>query len=192
MNNILIIYYSSAGSTHQLAEAIAEGAAQHGQPSLLRIESRQIMEGRYSLQACKHALEQADAIIFGSPTYMGGPAAQFKSFADASSEAWCRQALAGKIAAGFTVGGSPNGDQQATLAYFATLAAQHGMLWCGLDIANGQQAHKLNRLGCQLGATAHCPDGTPHPLDLATARHLGERVARMASRLGTRSPAEAA
>jgi multimeric flavodoxin WrbA len=33
-------------------------------------------------------LDAADAIVFGTPTYMGGPSWQFKRFADASSKAW--------------------------------------------------------------------------------------------------------
>src|SRR4029077_994413 len=33
-------------------------------------------------------ITEADAIIFGTPTYMGGPSAQFKVFSDASSDVW--------------------------------------------------------------------------------------------------------
>ncbi|WP_206600396.1 flavodoxin family protein [Chromobacterium sphagni] len=114
---------------------------------------------------------------------MGGPAAQFKAFADASSDGWQGQAWTDKVAAGFTIGGNLNGDQQGTLAYFATLASQHSMLWCGLNIPGGKHIDDLNRLGCQLGLCAHNPNGKAHPADLATARHLGRRVARIADRL---------
>ncbi|AXE32137.1 flavodoxin [Chromobacterium phragmitis] len=183
MSHIQIVYYSSNESTHLLAEAIQQGAAEHGRARLLRILPQHIQHGRYPIQAFSDELQDASAIIFGSPTFMGGPAAQFKAFADASSAGWCRQAWADKVAAGFTIGGNLNGDQQCTLAYFATLAAQHGMLWCGLDIAAGHHPDGLNRLGCQLGATAHSPDGKLHPADLATARHLGQRVAKLARRM---------
>lgn len=183
MSHIQIVYYSSGDSTHQMAEAIQEGAAEYGHARLLRILPQHIQHGRYPIQAFVDELQDASAIIFGSPTFMGGPAAQFKAFADASSANWCRQAWADKIAAGFTIGGNLNGDQQCTLAYFSTLAAQHGMLWCGLDIAAGYSSEGLNRLGCQLGATAHSPDGKLHPSDLATARHLGRRVAGLANRM---------
>ncbi|MBP4044486.1 flavodoxin family protein [Chromobacterium violaceum] len=155
MSHIQIVYYSSGESTHQLAEAIRDGASEYGPARLLRILPQHIRHGRYPIQA----------------------------FADASSAGWCRQAWADKIAAGFTIGGNLNGDQQCTLACFATLAAQHGMLWCGLDIAAGHGPEGLNRLGCQLGATAHSPDGKLHPSDLATARYLGRRVARLAQRM---------
>ncbi|WP_434634846.1 flavodoxin family protein [Chromobacterium sp. CV08] len=183
MSHIQIVYYSSGESTHSLAEAIRDGASEYGRARLLRILPQHLRHGRYPIQAFIDELQDASAIIFGSPTFMGGPAAQFKAFADASSAGWCRQAWADKIAAGFTIGGNLNGDQQCTLAYFSTLAAQHGMLWCGLDIAAGYSPEGLNRLGCQLGATAHSPDGKLHPSDLATARHLGRRVARLAQRM---------
>ncbi|WP_043615894.1 flavodoxin family protein [Chromobacterium violaceum] len=183
MSHIQIVYYSSGESTHQLAEAIRDGASEYGPARLLRILPQHIRHGRYPIQAFADELQDASAIIFGSPTFMGGPAAQFKAFADASSAGWCRQAWADKIAAGFTIGGNLNGDQQCTLACFATLAAQHGMLWCGLDIAADYSPEGLNRLGCQLDATAHSPDGKLHPSDLATARYLGRRVARLAQRM---------
>lgn len=183
MSRILILYFSAGGNTHQLAEAIHQGASQHGASRLLRLQSADVRHGRFSIQPFADALRQADGIIFGSPTYMGGPAAQFKAFADASSELWRDQALAGKLAAGFTTGSGLNGDQQGTLTYFATLAAQHGMLWCGLDIPNNQGPERLNRMGSQWGAIAHAEEKALHPSDLATARHLGARVARLAQRL---------
>jgi NAD(P)H dehydrogenase (quinone) len=65
------------------------------------------------------ALGAHDAIIYGSPTYMGGPAWQFKKFADASSKPWFSSAWKDKIAAGFTNSASVNGDKFSTIAYFS-------------------------------------------------------------------------
>ncbi|POZ61805.1 flavodoxin family protein [Chromobacterium alticapitis] len=192
MSKVLILYFSGSGTTHQLAEAIHEGAIEHSSAKLLRIQPEQLAEGRFALSAILPDLLDADAILFGSPTYMGAPAAQFKAFADASSELWWDQALADKIAAGFTVGGNLNGDQQATLNYFAMLASQHGMLWCGLDVAANHGPERLNRFGCQWGVCACNAGGELHPSDLATARHLGRRVARLAGALFARERAEAA
>ena len=56
-------------------------------------------------------LAAADAIVFGSPTYMGNVSWQFKSFADASSKPWYGQAWKDKLAAGFTNSASINGDK---------------------------------------------------------------------------------
>ncbi|WP_292831862.1 flavodoxin family protein [Nostoc sp. JL33] len=87
------------------------------------------VNGRWKNDEGLEKLNQADAIVFGSPTYMGGVAAQFKAFIDAASEVWFRQGWKDKIAAGFTHSSSPSGDKQGTLLYLAMNAAQHGMIW---------------------------------------------------------------
>jgi NAD(P)H dehydrogenase (quinone) len=76
-------------------------------------------------------LDASDVIIFGTPTYMGGPAAQFKAFADTTSERWFKRVWVNKLAAGFTVSAGPSGDKFNTLIYLFTLAMQHGMVWVG-------------------------------------------------------------
>jgi NAD(P)H dehydrogenase (quinone) len=59
-------------------------------------------------------LNDADAIIMGSPTYMGSVSWQFKKFADASSKPWFSQAWKDKIFAGFTNSATMNGDKLST------------------------------------------------------------------------------
>jgi hypothetical protein len=44
-------------------------------------------------------LDLADAIIYGSPTYMGGPAWQFKKFADSSAKAFLARKWKDKLLA---------------------------------------------------------------------------------------------
>ncbi|MHB0986643.1 MAG: hypothetical protein ACYC05_13770, partial [Sulfuricella sp.] len=95
-----------------------------------------------------------------------------------------------KIAAGFTNSGSRSGDKLATLIQIALFAAQHGMHWVNLALppANNSTTgseEDLNRLGFWLGADAQSntdqgPDVAPPVADLATARHLGRRVAEAA------------
>ena len=183
MVSTLIVFHSEGSCTAQLAEAAAAGAREVGEAVLWPIHGEDIVAGRYRHPGLQAALRQADAVVFGSPTYMGGPSAQFKAMADATSADWSDNPFADKLAAGFTCGGSPNGDQHSTLGYFSILAAQLGMLWCGVDVPSGPDRTDLNRLGSQLGATAHCPNGTVHPVDRATAHYLGARVARLAARL---------
>ena len=127
-----------------------------------------------------HLIDGCDAIIFRSPTYRGGPAAQFKAFADASSDRWEQQKWSGKLAAGFTCGSNPNGDQLATLQYFNILAAQHGMLWVNLDVIGSDDSGR-NTLGTQLGVSALAREAGV-PSDLPTAFYLGKRVARLTTK----------
>lgn len=178
MNKLSVIYHSVSGTTHQLAQAIVEGAAITGiQVNAIRIQSEDINNGRYTNLDVLNALEEADGVIFGSPTFMGSVSAQFKAFADASSELWMHQALKNKLAAGFTIGIELSGDQLSTLQYMQILAAQHGMLWAGLDKSPGNRPH--NRLGAHTGLIAQTSGQQIHPTDLHTARYLGERIATL-------------
>ncbi len=185
MSTIAIVYFTQTDITGQLAKAIALGAEKQGGIHVIshRISGQEITEGRFSNTVLLDQLEGCDAIIFGSPTYMGGVAAQFKAFADASSETWAMQKWAGKIAAGFTSGGAMNGDQSSTLQYIQTLAGQHGMIWIGLDKTTNSGDQGLNRLGTQTGIVAQGIDSEVHPSDLATAEYLGERVASLVKAL---------
>jgi NAD(P)H dehydrogenase (quinone) len=181
---LAIVYFSISGATEKLAHAIARGADGKAQITLCRITGGDIVSGRFQNESLLETIDHADAVAFGSPTYMGGPAAQFKAFADASSDRWIRQQWANKFAAGFTTGACAGGDQLHTLSYFSILAAQHGMLWCGLDIPGGEDPSGRNRLGSQLGLATHSVDGSLPQSDLGTAEYLGLRLARLASRNG--------
>ena len=178
----LILYHSATGSTEQLAQAIYAGAAQIDSAALIALNGTDIVAGRYVNEGVLQQVDQAKAIVFGTPTYMGGATAQFKAFADATSERWCDQLWADKLAAGFTIGANLNGDQLNTLSYLSIFAAQHGMLWCGLDLAGGYDGEGRNRLGCQLGLSAQSSDGQIHEADHKTAVYLGQRVAKLAQR----------
>ncbi len=185
MIQIAVVYFSETGATGKLAEALMSGLESISNVSVIehRIAGHEIVEGRFENQDLLTTLTACDGIVFGTPTYMGGVSAQLKAFIDATSELWCEQEWAGKIAAGFTCGSSFNGDQSSTLQYLITLASQQGMFWIGLDSATGYKDHGVNRLGCQLGVVAHTPDDTVHGDDLATATYLGRRVAQYAIKL---------
>ncbi len=76
MTKIAIVYFSGYGHTQKQAEAVFAGAdsVDGAEAKLFRInEDGDLGEGEFE------ALAGYDAIIYGSPTYMGGPAWQFKS-----------------------------------------------------------------------------------------------------------------
>ena len=179
---IAIVYFSGQGHTHLMAEALAEGvAAAGGTPHLLRITGTQIVNGRWKDDAVLATLNAADGIVFGSPTYMGGIAGQFKCFIDAASATWFQQGWKDKIAGGFTHSGSPSGDKQGTLLYLAINAAQHGMIWVGFsEMPNPDTG--VNRLGSFMGPMGQSNldmSGAPakvEPGDLASAKLYGQRL----------------
>jgi multimeric flavodoxin WrbA len=182
--SVAVVYHSVTGTTAGLAEAAVQGAGSIAgvRAFSVRIEGGDIHEGRYGNTSALKALGGADAIIFGSPTFMGSVSAQFKAFADATSEFWFQRHWAGKLAAGFTIGNNPSGDQLNTIQYLSTLASQHGMLWVGIDLPGGFDPEGRNRLGAQGGLIAHARDGALDPADIATARYLGSRVAALSRR----------
>lgn len=184
MARVAVVYHSVTGTTAELAGEIARGASAAGADAIeLEILADDIQRGRFQNEHLLSLIDAADALIMGSPTFMGSVSAQFKAFADASSDLWTEQRWADKLAAGFTIGSNASGDQLSTLQYLCVLAAQHGMLWVGIDIAGGCNERGLNRLGAQSGLVACSDDGKVNPIDVQTARHLGSRVARLAIRM---------
>ena len=130
MIKIALVYFTNTGVTGQLMKAAYSEIEKDGiEPVFCEILGKEIIEGRFTNQKLMNSLHSCDAIIFGSPTYMGSVTAQFKAFADATSDLWLDQRWAGKIAAGVTSGTGLNGDQTSTLQYFSTLSSQHGMIW---------------------------------------------------------------
>ena len=181
---VAVAYHSGYGHTAKQAEAVARGAT--GVPGTT-VDLLGVADLTDELWT---TLERADAIIFGAPTYMGGPSGVFKTFADASATVWFEDRWQGKLAAGFTNSGHMGGDKLNTLVYFAILAAQHGMHWINLGMKGGWDTSKgsaedLNRLGSWLGAMAQSnkdqgAEIVPPPSDLLTAEALGRRVATVA------------
>jgi len=181
MAKIAVVYHSGYGHTQRIAQTVAEGA----DADLLAIDA----DGNLS-EADWATLGEADAIVFGTPTYMGGPSWQFKKFADASSKAWFTRAWQDKFFAGFSVSASLNGDKGQTLAYLNTLAAQHGGLWISLVMLPANQLaatrNDVNNLGGSVGLLVQAPsdagaDKIPQG-DVDTARKFGERVAAVVAK----------
>ncbi|MBK9019212.1 MAG: flavodoxin family protein [Sulfuritalea sp.] len=188
MSHTVVVYHSGYGHTRKQAEAVQQGAASVSGASAELVEIN--AEGQLADDGWEK-LEKADAIVFGSPTYMGGPSWQFKRFADASSKPWFGSKWKNKVAAGFTNSASMNGDKLSTLHYMITLAMQQGMVWVGTGMmpANSKAATRndVNWLGSFAGAMAQSPSDSspeegPPPGDLETARLFGARVAETAAR----------
>lgn len=182
---IAIVSHSGYGHTRVQAEAVLRGARSVPGTTAALIDADDV-EAHWS------TLDAADAIVFGTPTYMAGPSAVFKAFIDATSGRWAAQAWRDKLAAGFTNSAGVSGDKLATLQQLALVAMQHGMVWVGLGLLPGNvtsdgSEEELNRLAGFLGAMAQSrtdegPELSPPPTDQRTAEHLGRRVALAAGR----------
>ena len=191
MTTVSIVYHSGYGHTKKLAESVLAGM----QPvvgvtaSLIAIDA----EGNVPESAWAD-LAASDAIVFGSPTYMGTVSWQFKKFADASSKPWFAQAWRDKLFAGFTNSATMNGDKFATLHMMMTLAMQHSGLWIGTGLmpsnTKAAQRNDINYVGSFGGLMAQSPsdsspDEGPLPGDLETGKLFGKRVAEAAAKLAS-------
>ncbi|WP_415567111.1 flavodoxin family protein [Komagataeibacter saccharivorans] len=189
MSRIAIVYFSGYGHTARLADAVALGVAEI--PGTEAVSLRIDPDGNLP-EGGLDQLAAADAIIYGSPTYMGGPAWQFKKFAESTARIWLAEGWKDKIAAGFTNSATVNGDKAITLIYFWTLSQQHGQIWVGTGLlpantkANGPG--DVNWSGGSVGIMAISPsdastEEAPRTGDLETGRLAGQRVALVTSRL---------
>ena len=147
MAKVVVVYHSGYGHTQKQAEAVADGA----NAQLIAIDA----EGNIG-EADWASLAAADAIVFGSPTYMGSASWQFKKFADASVKPWFGQQWKDKVFGGFTNSATMNGDKHATLQFFITLAMQHSGIWVGTGLmpSNAKSAKRddINYVGSFAGA----------------------------------------
>src|SRR5665647_927573 len=181
MSKVAVVFHSGYGHTLRMAQAVAEGAG----AELVAIDA----EGNLT-DANWETLNAADAIIMGSPTYMGSVSWQFKKFADASSKPWFSQAWKDKVFAGFTNSASMNGDKHSTLHYLFTLAMQQSGIWVGTGLmpsnTKAAQRNDINYVGSFSGAMAQSPsDSSPAEMpqgDLDTAKLFGQRVAEVTAK----------
>jgi NAD(P)H dehydrogenase (quinone) len=182
---IAVVYHSGYGHTKKVAEHIAKGARGAGAVDLINTDS--LDESGWK------KLDEANAIIFGAPTYMGSISAKFKLFIEESSKRWMTHKWKDKIAAGFTNSGSPSGDKLSSLNQLYINAMQHGMIWVSqgeLPPSKGERkTTDINRLGSFSGLMTQAnqdesAETAPPKGDLDTAELFGLRVATIAARFG--------
>ncbi|MEM9279706.1 MAG: flavodoxin family protein [Pseudomonadota bacterium] len=186
MSKTAIVYFSGKGHTESFAKALAEGVndIEGAEAVMYKIpESGDIPENWWD------ELAEVDGIVYGSPTYMGMAAWQFKKFADESVGSWYASAWRNKVAGGFTVSASVNGDKHSTMSYLATFAMQHAQIWIGTGLkpANKKEngPEDVNWTAGFTGALGIAPANTsaeeaPRSGDLETARIYGRRIAQAA------------
>jgi NAD(P)H dehydrogenase (quinone) len=199
---VLIVYYSTYGHVHKMAEAVAEGVTQvSGAEALLRRVPETLPEGVLekmgALEAQKsmshvpictvEELASADAIIFGTPTRFGNMCGQMRQFLDATGQLWARGALVGKIGSVFTSSATQHGGQESTILSFHITLLHHGFVIVGLPYAfQGQMRIDEITGGSPYGASTIAGgsgERMPSPNELDAARFQGRHVASIASRL---------
>jgi NAD(P)H dehydrogenase (quinone) len=188
--SVEIVYHSGAGHTRAIALSLLEGVRSCAGVEAGIMSVEELGEPGSPPNALWRRLDDADAIVLGSPTYMGGVSADFKRFMDMTGTRWYSRAWMDKLAAGFTVGGGLSGDKQSALQSMHVFASQHGMIWVSMGVGVGEPG--IDRLSSSIGMMAQADNApveqTPPPEDHATAKAFGARVGRAAVRWAGNTP----
>ena len=198
-SRVTVVVDSRYGSTLALAFAIKEGARSEGaEVRLCRVD---IQEPEFSVdaeredfmaaqaeyrdlpRACAADLEWAGGILWGSPTRYGLMTTPLRAFIDEVAPLWRQGALIGKVGAAFTSSGGMHSGNEITLLSLLLPFLQHGMLLAGVPHSVPELV-RTTKGGSPYGASVVTGfDGTLGVDDneLAIARALGARVARLAS-----------
>ncbi len=197
MAKVLVLYYSSYGHIETMAEAVAEGARSAGATADVKRVPETVPEeiakgAHFKLEqsapvAAIADLEHYDAIVIGAPTRFGRMPGQMAAFLDQAGGLWARGALNGKVGAAFTSTATQHGGQEVTLFSIITNLLHFGLTIVGLPYSHAGQM-TLDEIvgGSPYGATTIAGgDGSRRPsaLDLEGARHQGQKVAEVATKL---------
>jgi NAD(P)H dehydrogenase (quinone) len=113
---VLVTYFSSTGNTERMANIVAEGAKKAGADVTLKpigeIDASNLVE--------------YDAIVIGSPTYYGAPAAAVRKLFDESVK--YHGQLEGKVGAAFSSSANIGGGNETTIMSILQSMLIHGMI----------------------------------------------------------------
>ncbi|SEJ81414.1 NAD(P)H dehydrogenase (quinone) [Sphingobium sp. AP50] len=197
MAKILVLYYSSYGHIEAMANAIAEGVRASGAtadvkrvPETVPVDLARNAHFKLDQSAPIASiadLEYYDGIVVGTGTRFGRISGQMAAFLDQAGGLWARGALNGKVGAAFTSSGTQHGGNETTLFSIITNLLHFGMTIVGLPYSHsGQMTIEQIVGGAPYGATTIAgSDGSRQPstIELDGARHQGELVGRLATKL---------
>ena len=193
---VAVIYYSSTGTVHALAQAVAEGATTAGAEVRLRRAAelapadvidqnpmwRRHADATASVPVAElDDLAWADAFAFGTPTRFGTPAAQLKQFLDTLGPQWAQGQLANKIYSGFTSTGTAHGGQESTLLALYNTVHHFG----GIIVPPGYTDPSKFVDGNPYGASHISANGAnpPQEQDLTAVAYSAKRATEIAAQL---------
>lgn len=145
---VAIIYYSSYGATHAMAERLAETAEKQGAEVRLRHVRETAPAEAYESQDAWKAhvdeisggpvaepedIEWADVVVMGSPTRYGHVTSQLQGYLDTLGPLWSEGKLADKVYTAFTSSQTAHGGQETTLLALHTTFMHLG----GIIVAPG-------------------------------------------------------
>ncbi|GAB2829591.1 NAD(P)H:quinone oxidoreductase [Actinoallomurus bryophytorum] len=176
--NVAIIYYSATGTIHALAQAAAEGAEKAGaQVRLRKVAGTEAKDSADVVEAATDDVAWADAVLFGTPTRFGNPAAKLKAFIDGLGVLWQPGQLADKVYSAFTSSATPHGGQESTILALGNVFYH----WGGIIVPPGYTDPIQFQLGNPYGTSETASGNPPGDLVLDGARYQARRVTETAA-----------
>ncbi|MER6950938.1 NAD(P)H:quinone oxidoreductase [Nonomuraea sp. NPDC000554] len=192
--NAAIIYYSSTGTLHALAQAAAEGAEKSGAQVRLRkvaetappaaisanpAWAQHLQDTADVAEASHDDLDWADVVLFGTPTRFGNPASQLRAFIETTGPLWYHGRLAGKVYSAFTASNTAHGGQESTILALGNTFYH----WGGIIVPPGYTDPVQFTSGNPYGTSHVAGDGAPNDVVLEAARFQARRAVDTAAAL---------
>ena len=191
---LAIVYYSTYGTNHRMAEIAAEAARAEGAEVRLLKAPETAPEGvvngqdAWKAQAERTAdvpeatledLEWANAMLFSAPTRFGVSASQMRAFIDRLGPLWSSGGLANKAVSAMTSAQNPHGGQETTLIGMYTTF----MHWGAILVTPGYTHPAMLARGGHPDGASGTHTGTVGAEDEATIRHQARRLVQVAAKL---------
>lgn len=191
---IAILFYSTYGTNHQMAEIAAEAARAAGaEVKLLRIAETapdavvngqdawkaQVEKAAAIPAATPEDMEWADAYIFSAPTRFGAAPSQLRAFIDTLGGQWGSGKLANKAVSAMTSAQNPHGGQEATILGLYTTF----MHWGSIIVAPGYTDPALFATGGNPYGYSHTQGADFDDKAKASIGHQAKRTVEIAAKL---------
>ena len=196
---IVVLYYSTHGSTRAMAEEIARGIESNPEAEAVLRTVPAVSQKTEAvaanipetgdIYATHDDLENCHGLAMGSPTRFGNMAAALKYFIDSTSSLWLSGAMAGKPATVFTSTSSLHGGQETTLISMMLPLLHHGMLISGIPYTETELVTTKTG-GTPYGSSHVSGTRSDKPLteeEISLCRAQGRRIADIAVKLGANS-----
>lgn len=191
---LAIIYYSSYGTNHRMAEIAAEAARAAGaEVRLLKVPETapdSVVSGvdAWQAQAERTAdipqvtaedMEWANAYLISAPTRFGIMASQMRAFIDTLGGVWAKGDLSNKAVSAMTSAQNRHGGQETTLqSFYATI--HH---WGGIVVAPGYTDPAIYKVGGNPYGYSHTQGDEFTDDIIAAISHQARRLVEVAGKL---------
>ena len=191
---LAIVYYSTYGTNHAMAEIAAEAARAAGaEVRLLRVAETAPEAVVNAQDAWKAAAEKqtavavatpddmewANAYLFSSPTRFGQATSQMRSFIDTLGGVWFKGGLANKAISAMTSAQNPHGGQEATILGLYTTFLH----WGSVIVAPGYTDQSIFAAGGNPYGYSHTQGAALDDKAKAAIGHQARRLVEIAAKL---------